>query len=156
LNALTLIARPHLHYDALVVDHGAAAAYCLPGRVRQVVLTSAALSALDHNQLLGVLAHEQAHLRGPSQATHCTGSAPRSREDNRRSFGYGTLGRIALVPRHRPRVRRRNNGPVPGGPAVLDHVIDTAHPTRKPGSLFTALTATTIDLFRHKKTPIRQ
>lgn len=64
VNALALIARPHLHYDALVVDHAAAAAYCLPGRVRQVVLTSAALSALDHNQLLAVLAHERAHLRG--------------------------------------------------------------------------------------------
>ena len=64
VNVLALIARPHLHYDALVVDHGAAAAYCLPGRLRQVVLTSAALLALDHNQLLAVLAHERAHLRG--------------------------------------------------------------------------------------------
>ena len=64
LDALALIARPHLRYDALVVDHPAAAAYCLPGRIHQVVLTSAALSALDHNQLLAVLAHERAHLRG--------------------------------------------------------------------------------------------
>ncbi|WP_198417631.1 M56 family metallopeptidase [Cryobacterium fucosi] len=64
LDALALIARPHLRYDALVVEHPAAAAYCLPGRARQVVLTSAALSALDHSQLLAVLAHERAHLRG--------------------------------------------------------------------------------------------
>lgn len=64
LDALALIARPHLRYDALVVEHPAAAAYCLPGRARQVVLTSATLSALDHSQLLAVLAHERAHLRG--------------------------------------------------------------------------------------------
>jgi Zn-dependent protease with chaperone function len=64
LDALALIARPHLRYDALVVEHTAAAAYCLPGRARQVVLTSATLSALDHSQLLAVLAHERAHLRG--------------------------------------------------------------------------------------------
>ncbi|MCZ2404449.1 M56 family metallopeptidase [Paenarthrobacter sp. Z7-10] len=64
LQALAIIARPHRDYDAVVVDHSSAAAYCLPGRRRQVVLTSAALTALDESQLAAVLAHEQAHLHG--------------------------------------------------------------------------------------------
>ena len=64
LHTLALIAQPHDEYDALVVEHSSAAAYCLPGRNRQVVLTSATLAALDHRQLVAVLAHERAHLQG--------------------------------------------------------------------------------------------
>lgn len=48
----------------LVVDHDLAAAYCLPGRHKAVVVTSAALACLDEDQLAAVLAHERAHLRG--------------------------------------------------------------------------------------------
>ena len=64
LQTLAMIAQPHDEYDALVVEHSSAAAYCLPGRNRQVVLTSATLAALDHKQLVAVLAHERAHLQG--------------------------------------------------------------------------------------------
>lgn len=61
---LTPVARHDARLGALVVPHQVAAAYCLPGGCRQVVLTSAALAALDDEQLAGVLAHERAHLRG--------------------------------------------------------------------------------------------
>lgn len=61
--ALALIGRRDDELDAVVVDHTTAVAYCLPGRGRQVVLTSAALRALDPAELRAVLAHEQAHLR---------------------------------------------------------------------------------------------
>lgn len=64
VQALSLIARPHHQYDALVVEHKSAAAYCLPGGAGYVVLTSAAVAALDHEQLVAVLAHERAHLQG--------------------------------------------------------------------------------------------
>lgn len=64
LQSLALIARPHRDVDALVVEHQAAAAYCLPGRGGRIVLTSAALAALDRGQLDAVMAHERAHLRG--------------------------------------------------------------------------------------------
>jgi len=65
LEALTLAHRGHEgSCDALVVDHPAAAAYCLPGRREQIVVTTAAVAALDHDQLAAVLAHERAHLRG--------------------------------------------------------------------------------------------
>ncbi|MFW6638698.1 M56 family metallopeptidase [Nocardiopsis algeriensis] len=49
---------------ARVVDHPAAAAYCLPGVLRsQVVISAGALAVLDNRELAAVLAHEQAHLR---------------------------------------------------------------------------------------------
>lgn len=62
--ALRVVGRRHRHYDALVIDHPSAAAYCLPGRGRHIVLTSSTLAALDHDQISAVLAHERAHLRG--------------------------------------------------------------------------------------------
>jgi len=64
LDALTLVAHRHEGFDALVVNHTTAAAYCLPGRRQQVILTTGALDALDDEQLAAVLAHERAHLRG--------------------------------------------------------------------------------------------
>ena len=45
-----------------VIDHAAPAAYCLPGRHGPVVVTTAALRALDDDRLAAVLAHERAHL----------------------------------------------------------------------------------------------
>ncbi|MGI8627210.1 MAG: M56 family metallopeptidase [Geodermatophilaceae bacterium] len=64
LDTLALIGRQAPDLDALIVDHDSPAAYCLPGRDRQIVLTSAAVSALTADQLQAVLAHERAHLRG--------------------------------------------------------------------------------------------
>lgn len=64
LDTLALIGRRAPDLDALIVDHDGPAAYCLAGRDRQIVLTSAALAALDTDQLQAVLAHERAHLRG--------------------------------------------------------------------------------------------
>lgn len=63
-NALLRVGRRHAEHEALVVDHGMAAAYCLPGRGAPIVVTSAALAALDEAQLRSVLAHEHAHQRG--------------------------------------------------------------------------------------------
>ena len=64
LGALQLVAHRDARLDALVVDHPAAAAYCLPGRAATIVLTSSALAALSEPELVAVLAHERAHLRG--------------------------------------------------------------------------------------------
>ncbi len=49
---------------AVVVDHGVPAAWCLPGAGRPVVVTTAAIRALNQPQLAAVLAHERAHQRG--------------------------------------------------------------------------------------------
>jgi Zn-dependent protease with chaperone function len=56
--------REDAYGGALVIDHPAAAAYCLPGRRHEVVFTTAALAALDREEVDAVLAHERAHLRG--------------------------------------------------------------------------------------------
>jgi len=48
---------------ALVVDHPAAAAYCVPGLRSAIVVSAGALDLLDQAELAAVLAHERAHLR---------------------------------------------------------------------------------------------
>ena len=48
---------------ALVVDHPAAAAYCVPGLRSQIVVSAGTLDLLDQAELAAVLAHERAHLR---------------------------------------------------------------------------------------------
>lgn len=48
---------------ALVVDHPAAAAYCLPGLRPEIVISAGTLALLDADELAAVLAHERAHLR---------------------------------------------------------------------------------------------
>lgn len=48
---------------ALVVDHPAAAAYCVPGLRSAIVISAGTLELLDQAELAAVLAHERAHLR---------------------------------------------------------------------------------------------
>ncbi len=48
---------------ALVLDHPAAAAYCVPGLRSRIVISAGTLELLDQAELAAVLAHERAHLR---------------------------------------------------------------------------------------------
>jgi Zn-dependent protease with chaperone function len=48
---------------ALVLDHPAAAAYCVPGLRAKIVVSAGALKLLGPAELAAVLAHERAHLR---------------------------------------------------------------------------------------------
>ena len=75
LAGLQLVAHRDANLDALIVDHPAAAAYCLPGRNRTIVLTSAAVAALSQQELEAVLAHEQAHLQGRHHLVAATAAA---------------------------------------------------------------------------------
>src|SRR4051812_29052697 len=58
--SLAVLGRADDRLGVTVVEHAAPAAYCLPGRV---VITTAALDALDEEGLAAVIAHERAHLR---------------------------------------------------------------------------------------------
>ncbi|MCH9730421.1 MAG: M56 family metallopeptidase [Actinomycetia bacterium] len=49
---------------ALVIESRRRAVYCLAGRPPTIVITRAALQALDDSQLAAVISHEQAHLKG--------------------------------------------------------------------------------------------
>jgi Zn-dependent protease with chaperone function len=57
-----LVGRPDPGLGATLVDHAQPAAYCVAGPHPTVILTTAALAALDPEQLDAVLAHERAHL----------------------------------------------------------------------------------------------
>jgi Zn-dependent protease with chaperone function len=48
---------------ALVLDHPAAAAYCVPGLRSKIVVSAGAIELLGPAELAAVLAHERAHLR---------------------------------------------------------------------------------------------
>jgi Zn-dependent protease with chaperone function len=50
--------------DVVVIDAPNPAAYCVAGRPPAIVVTSAALAVLGHDELSAVLAHERAHLAG--------------------------------------------------------------------------------------------
>jgi Zn-dependent protease with chaperone function len=64
LAALRLVAEPAADLDVLLVPDPVPAAYVVPGRHPQVVLTSGALRRLSAAELGAVLAHERAHARG--------------------------------------------------------------------------------------------
>lgn len=72
---LALLAHRDTGSGALVVAHTWPAVYCVPGRFREVVVTSAALAALEPRQLDAVLAHERAHLRGRHDVVLAAASA---------------------------------------------------------------------------------
>jgi Zn-dependent protease with chaperone function len=59
-----LVGQPAPALGAVLVEHAQPAAYCVAGRHPTVILTTAAVQALDAGQLDAVLAHERAHLAG--------------------------------------------------------------------------------------------
>jgi Zn-dependent protease with chaperone function len=59
-----LVGRRVAGLDAVVLDAPERVAYCVAGRPHTIVVTSAALAALDPYHLDAVLAHERAHLAG--------------------------------------------------------------------------------------------
>ncbi|HXA58569.1 MAG TPA: M56 family metallopeptidase [Streptosporangiaceae bacterium] len=61
---LALVARDSGVRGTVVLDHPAAAAYCVPGvRSAKVVVSAGTLELLDQAELAAVLAHERAHVR---------------------------------------------------------------------------------------------
>jgi Zn-dependent protease with chaperone function len=70
---------------ALVVDHPAAAAYCLPGLRSKIVVSVGALDLLRPAELAAVLAHERAHLRERHDLVVLPFTALR------RAFGWSTI-----------------------------------------------------------------
>ncbi|WP_427925032.1 M56 family metallopeptidase [Streptomyces sp. cg40] len=62
--ALDVLARPIPGLAALVLEHAAPAAYCVPTGGGRVVITSGALSRLTPSEGAAVVEHERAHLLG--------------------------------------------------------------------------------------------
>ena len=63
VRALTLLGADRRDGGVTVLSDERPAAYCLPGRRHRIVLTSAALTALEPAALDAVVAHERAHIR---------------------------------------------------------------------------------------------
>ncbi|MCA0143834.1 M56 family metallopeptidase [Blastococcus sp. LR1] len=66
--SLSLVTEPDAALGVVVIDATAPAAFCVPGRTGQIVITQGALDCLSPPELEGVLAHELAHLRGRHNA----------------------------------------------------------------------------------------
>ena len=64
VTVIGFVGRPSLVLGATVVPHPTPAAYLVPGRRPQTVITSGALDALDDEEVGAVLAHERAHRMG--------------------------------------------------------------------------------------------
>ncbi|WP_116453453.1 M56 family metallopeptidase [Blastococcus litoris] len=62
--SLRLVTETDSGLGVSVLDSAAPAAFCVPGRRAQIVVTRGALDHLSRDELNGVLAHEAAHLRG--------------------------------------------------------------------------------------------
>jgi Zn-dependent protease with chaperone function len=62
--AVRLVGRPTGERDVYVVDAAERTAYCVAGKPPAIVVTTAAVAALDERELAAVLAHERAHLDG--------------------------------------------------------------------------------------------
>ena len=62
--AARVVGTPAPWRDVVVVQAERPAAYCIAGRPRAIVVTSAALASLHDDQLAAVIAHEYAHLAG--------------------------------------------------------------------------------------------
>jgi beta-lactamase regulating signal transducer with metallopeptidase domain len=75
--AVRLVGRPTTERNVFVVDTPERTAYCVSGSPPAIVVTSAAVAALDERELEAVLAHERAHLDGhhPKMVTTLRGLA---------------------------------------------------------------------------------
>lgn len=62
--AVRLVGRRTGDPDVVIVEAPEPAAYCVSGRPSTIVVTSAAVAALDEHELAAVIAHERAHLAG--------------------------------------------------------------------------------------------
>lgn len=61
-SVLDMVGRRDTGHGIVILECEEPAVYCLPGRHRRTVVTTAALRALEGDQLEAVLAHERAHL----------------------------------------------------------------------------------------------
>ena len=62
--AVRIVGRRTTDRDVVILEAAKPAAYCVSGRPPAIVVTTAALTALDARQLDAVVAHERAHLSG--------------------------------------------------------------------------------------------
>jgi Zn-dependent protease with chaperone function len=106
---------------ALVVDVKHRSVYCLPGRIRTIVFTRAALDALDEAQVAAVMAHERAHLTGRHHQLLAFTAALARIRPGRRLFAEGaaSVARLAEMAADDAAARRHGRETVVGALLAL-------------------------------------
>jgi len=142
--AARLVGRKAPALGAVLLDHAVPAAYSIASRPPTVVVTSAALRALDATQLAAVLAHEQAHLRARHQLLRALARIAR------RAAPFVPLCRHAdeqvatLVELHADDVATRVSGTAPLAAALA--ILATATPSGPSPGMAPGLSATSADV----------
>lgn len=116
LDALAVLGRADDRLGVTVIDHAAPAAYCLPGRV---VVTTAALAALDDRGVAAVIAHERAHLSQRHHLMRTTAQALVQAFPHVRAFAVAReeIGRLAELAADDAAAKR--SGPLTVAAALL-------------------------------------
>ncbi|AXK34401.1 M56 family peptidase [Streptomyces armeniacus] len=118
---LALVGTPDTALGVTVLEDARPAAYCLPGLGHRIVLTSAALAALEPKALAAVIAHERAHIRGRHHLVLAYAEALE------RAFPRTALFRTAATQTRRlvemaadDEATARSDGPLPLAGALLE------------------------------------
>ena len=106
---LALVARRHVATGAMVLQHHTPAVYCMPGRGGEVVLTTAALDALNGPEVAAVFAHERAHMRRRHDIVLVAASALRAAFPFIPLFGIAKVQSQRLVEMHADDVASRSS-----------------------------------------------
>jgi Zn-dependent protease with chaperone function len=104
---------------SLIVDDERRGVYCLAGRPPTIVITRAALKALDDAQLAAVLAHERAHLHGRHHLLLAVTGALATILPRARLFTGGAAEIARLVEMRADDVAARGHG----GDTVVDALV---------------------------------
>ncbi|MBF6076482.1 M56 family metallopeptidase [Nocardia beijingensis] len=137
--AVRLVGRPVPGIGAVVLDSPERQVYCVPGRPDTIVVTTAALDALDDDQLAAVLAHERAHLSGRHAALTAVLRAVASTLPGLRLFtgGAAEIARLLEMCADDKAADEHGSLPLLGG---LLAIVGIAEPA-PPGALAAAGTA---------------
>lgn len=126
--AVRLVGRRTDAPDVVVVAAPERAAYCVSGRPPAIVVTSAAVAALDADELAAVLAHERAHLTGRHSlaVTTLRGLASVFPKLTLMSEGVTEVSRLLEMCADDASVRRHGKAPLLSGLMALCRTVPAA------------------------------
>ncbi|MCV7424630.1 M56 family metallopeptidase [Mycobacterium yunnanensis] len=143
-DAARMVGTPTAEAGVVVVSGAQRAAYCVVGRPHAIVLTTAAVAALDGPQLEAVLAHERAHLVGRHHHLLMVLRALAARLAHLPVFTRGAAAVAELLEMCADDHAARRHGPRP----LVAGMLALASPAPPAGGLAVASTATAVRAHR--------
>jgi Zn-dependent protease with chaperone function len=137
-DAARMVGTPTDAAGVVVVSDGRPAAYCVVGRPHAIVVTTAAVAALDGPQLDAVLAHENAHIAGRHHQLLMVLRALAARLAHLPLFTRGAAAVAELLEMCADDSAARRHGPRP----LVAGMLTLASPSPPAGGLAVAATAT--------------